>query len=565
MHLMFLDTETTGANPHKASLLGISYAYGEEPSQWTTSVDTFREVWESKGKPPLCLHNAKYDLVILQRHGLDVVDYVGYDTMVAYYLLHIDKSCKMEEALYQYTKTRKKDLLAVYNESTAEDRKSIPDNWYTKVPHERLGVYAKEDIDATRVLYKHTLAELEKNETLKQWFYDVELPVVRQLTLTELKGVQLNVQGVNELEASLTTRRTELERRLRKWAELPDLNLNSPKQLNHVLYEKWELPVYERSKKTQEPSSGVAVLTRLATQHAFPKYLLEFREVDKLIASFTHSLVAQADEAQRIHPTYSQCLTATRRLSCSDPNLQQIPSKTKLGQEIRGCFIPMKGHSFVICDYDQIELRLLAHFSQDVLLKKAFAEGIDIHSLTAEQIGNRLGKVFERRNGKILNFSLVYGKTAFGFAKDWGCSQREAEEALSAYFESYPGVAKYLDEQKYNAKRGKGWVKSLAGLPLFVGDELFSSNKWEVQKSENKAVNYPIQSSSQDIIKRAKVSIHKQLNLVPVLEVHDELVYEVPTDKAETYLSDIQRYMEGAWELTVPLKVSGKVASHWEK
>lgn len=565
---LVVDCETTGTNPHFASLLGVasyinnkadylrvSAARSETPA--TTVSDLFSLLQRNgKDKPFLIGHNAKYDSIILRRAG-SLPFQVDYDTMIALYLLEIDKPRKLEEAYYRITGIKKKDLLEVYNEATGKEVKNLPEKWYEEVPEEKLKEYAKEDAAATFRLYEDTNNRLTGR--LRDWFFQVEMPLVNILTEMELTGVRVDREKLNSFRIDLQQRKDFLEQKLRSLAGEPELNLNSGKQLQVVLFDKFGL---KKGRKTKTGfSTDKKVLDKLKDKHAFPKLLLQFNEIDDLLSKFLNPLPGFMDKYDRIHCNYKQAWTKTRRFSCEEPNLQQIPSKTELGRKVRECFVPEEGSYFLVADYDQVELRILAHLSEEPALIDAFLTGIDIHQRTADMM-----KV-DRYLGKIFNFSILYGKTAYGFAQDLNCSEIEAQELIDKYFSGLPKVKEYIEDIRLQCIKNKGWLQTISGLPVYCGNPLTNSRAMK-EYVMRCAVDYPIQGSSQDILKKAVVNVYQHTQQIPVLMVHDELVFELESycrEADEAVAAEVVGIMERAWNLKVPLKVSYKITDKWEK
>jgi len=545
------DTETTDSNAHKAKLLGYSVAQ-ENRSFFSSTAPTGSLIWESS----IVAHNGKYDAIVVSKN-CGFTPEIHYDTMLAYYLLHIDRPRKLETIVKDVFGVDKKDLQEVYNEATGETRKSLPSDWYLKVPEAMLAHYAEEDVRWTYKLKEYCDEKFEKNPVLKDWFFNIEMPLLNILVQSELQGVKLDVEELKRLGEIFSRKKSELGAKLRRISGCPELNLNSSKQLQEVLYKKFKL---KASRKTKTGFSTDTDALKKLDHHAFPKLLLEYKELEKLLNSFVEPLLELAQEDGRIHCTFNQALTRTRRFSCSDPNLQQIPSRSKLGQLIRGCFVASEGYKFLIADYSQMEPRLLAHFSDDPLLIEWFRNGDDIYLKTSEFMSKKLGKEFTRSQAKILQLSITYGKTSYGFAQDWGCTRQEAEQILNTYFQQFKRVKDYIQEQQDECKANNGWVYSIAGLPLYV-EGINSNDKWKYEEAMRQAVNYRIQASSQDILKSAIVNIYNKLNAYPLLYVHDELVFEM-TDLDPALIVD---EMKSAWKLAVPLEVEFKISERWVK
>ncbi|MFI5405003.1 MAG: DNA polymerase, partial [Nitrososphaerales archaeon] len=398
------------------------------------------------------------------------------------------------------------------------------------------------------------------------WMVQVEIPLANILTKSELKGIKIDRKRLTEIRDTLKLEIDSLQLRLHKLVSIyfkdTLFNPDSPKQLQELLFVKLKIKPIKKT-KTGQYSTDTSVLEKLAKNHAIPKLLLEYKEKKKILSTYTDSILDELDSDDRIHGTFNQCGTATRRFSSSDPNLQNIPVKSAIGKEIRKCFIADKGYKFWDYDLNQIELRLLAHFSKDPALIKWFKDGEDIHQKTADLISKRLNKPFDRSKGKLLNFSILYGKTAYGFAKDWNTTEEVAQEIINAWFFVLPKVKEWMENQVRETRKGQGWTKSLAGLPLFV-DGLFSCKSWEREHSERMAVNYPIQASSQDVLKQIVVKIYKELDIYPILFVHDQIVFEVP-DKWIRQKDQINGIIESVVKLEVPVLASFKESKYWSK
>lgn len=591
------DCETTGVNPHKARALGWSNILNKGIAEWQAANPTTKPYLQNGDS--FTGHNGKYDAIIAKKNwGLDLK--VGYDTFIAEYLLNIDQLKKLEEVVKRRFKRTKKDLFTLWSEynseqfivaSTGKKKKNPPTNlpkaynWWEYVaiklkngktriknrpiPMRILGEYAKEDVIYTAKIKEDQLKDFEKRPHLKKWFDEVEMPFCNILVQSELKGIQLDTNRLEEIKIPIKTRRDSLEIKLRRMAGDPTLNLNSSKQMQPILYEKFKFPKRREWRTKTGYTTGKEVYITMAGTHAFASIMLEFNELDDLLIKFINPLPELVDDDGAIHCTFNQCGTRTRRMSSCNPNLQQIPVKTKLGALVRGAFIPRKGYKFLIADYDQIEIRLAAHFSEDSrLIDSIMNAEFDVHTCTAADmygVHPRDVTPVQRGVGKLINFSIFYGKSVYGFAKDWGCSEIEAQEEIDKWFTKRKRVKEWIQEEKLKAIKNHGWTQTLAGLPLFVGD-VHHPDDWVKAKALRRAVNYPIQGSSQDILKTAVVEVHKLTNEIPLLYVHDELVYELNDDTSiNEKAQDIVITMEEVWDLKVPLKVSYKISDYWEK
>jgi DNA polymerase-1 len=549
---VILDVETTSANPHQATPLLVGLLNG------TVSISETLPL-KIQGKTVIG-HNLKYDLTVLRRAGVSFQDCTYEDTMIMSYLLFPNHPRGLKYLSTCFLKQPMKELLEVYNESCRrinpahKDRKSLPDGWWHQVGTKTLTGYLESDLRSTARLYSYLRDKMAGKEQLEQWYDQVEKKVMVILASSELKGVKIDVENLKKLQEYFFKKTQLLEGKLKSLAGDKELNLNSSKQLQKVLYEKFKL---RKGKKTKEGySTDKATLGKLAQHHAFPKMLLEYREVQKLQSTYVDSILEKVDSGARLHSSYNQCLTKTQRLSSENPNLQNIPSKTEYGKRIKRCFIAEQGFYLLQADYSQVELRILAHLSQDPTLLSAFRDGKDLHKETADRMG------IDRHTAKIINFSIIYGKTAFGFAQDWGVSIEEAQKTIDNYFLNFPAVGIWIRNQQDYVKKMNGWTKNIAELPLYVGDP-FTPYRSEYESVMRQAVNFPIQSSSQCILKKALVNIFEKYRLVPVLTVHDSLVYEISND-SKVRKEDILWEMENAWKLDVPLKVDSVTLNRWE-
>jgi len=499
-------------------------------------------------------HNGKYDAVVLSRNCNTTPPTFTFDTMVASYLIDIREPRKLESLVKRYFHVDKEDLQQLYNRCTNATRKSLPDKWWEQISKVELETYAKADVYWTYKLYEVLSKKLVERK-LDTWFYDVEMPFLNILTQSELCGVRIDTDKLVQLAVEYTQRSKDIQQELLLHA--PNVNLNSPKQLQELLFIQLQLPTARRTKTGY--STDNRVLTGLADLHIIPRLLLEYREVEKMLSTYIRPLLAQQDDRQRIHTTYNQTLTKTRRLSSQNPNLQNIPAHAAVGKAIKSCFVASNDMQFIILDYDQIEMRLLAHFANDATLIQWFTKGIDIHQQTADTLGLK-----DRHAGKTLNFSLIYGKTVYGIAKDYHVTHQEAQTMLNRYFERFPAVQRWRHSIEYASIANGGYVVTLCGGELFVGDYA-SATSGQREHIQRCAVNYVIQGSSQDILKQAVVRIYHKTSLVPLLLVHDELVYEVPQSQAKELHTILAFEMEHVVQLKVPLKVTGSINQRWVK
>lgn len=584
------DTETTGKESHEAKIIG-----------WSDCIDGNTR-WNTVDAPVIdkddfiIAHNGKYDANILW-HNYGIKLEIGYDTMLAEFVLHIDREKKLEKVLKRRFKIDKDALFALWKErnpqafivqATGKNRKnppkSLPDRWWEtsyktlangteKLVHygvelDELGEYAMEDVEWLVKIKEQQEKEFEEKLELKEWFYNVEMPFCNLLIKSEQKGVFLDTDHLHNMSFDIRRRRDALEVQLRKWAGNPELNLNSSKQMQEVLYGKFGYP----KKKVWKTKTGFAcskeVYTTMAPTNLFARKMLEFNELDDLLVKFIDPLPLKVDSEGRIHCNYNQTGTKTRRMSSSNPNLQQIPSRTELGKEVRAAFRAAPGYKFLTADYDQVEIRIAAHFTGDEKLIDAILNAeFDVHTCTAADMFNLHPKDVTKKQrdvGKLINFSIFYGKSAYGFAKDWNCSEKEAQEKIDLWFSKRPRVKEWINEQKMHARKTGGWVKTLASLPLYIGD-VHTRDTNTLDGVLRRAVNFPIQGSSQDIIKKACVVNYNEFTEVPLLFVHDEVVYEIKECEVEELAPKIVANMEGVYKLKVPLKVSWHISDYWRK
>lgn len=551
-NLIVLDTETDNKNPHKVTrVLGVS-THENGVSSFSPSAHGL----DLEGKR-IVGHNIKYDLVVLHRlegFPLSFFPQVYADTMIMYYILHIDKPRKLETILKEVFGENKKDLVEVYNECSGKDRTTLPEDWYCAVSLDRLSVYAQEDAESTYRLFEKLQQELKEQPHLEKWFYEVEMPVMRILTEMELRGVYADRSKLITLENTLNT---DLEKCKKKLDRLigREINLNSSKQLQELLYDELKLPKLKKTKTGI--STDNETLCKLA-DNAVPKLICDYREMEKLLGTYVRPTLEQLDTHSRLHTTYNQSLTVTRRFSSQEPNLQNIPARGTYAERMRRCFCAPKGKVLLTADYSQIEYRVVTHVSQEPVLVGAYNSGSDMHDATM-----RLNKT-DRNTAKIINFSILYGTTSTGLARTLKCSTSEAQEMLDTFFKTYKTLTEWMHHQEAICKRNNGWVKDFTGLPLYCGNPN-TNDKWAHTKVMRHAVNYPIQCGSQSILKKAMVDIKDGTGLAPVLMVHDELVYELDENYTEGQPEAIISIMKEATKLSIPVEVSWKLSNEWEK
>jgi DNA polymerase-1 len=446
--------------------------------------------------------------------------------------------------------------------------KGKKDMSFAEVPLEKAVPYACEDADITLMAYNVLMPMLEE-AGLRELLEKVEMPLVPVLMKMELTGICVDKEKLRDLSKSFEHQLDELESRIYAVAG-EEFNIRSSQQLGDILFEKLKLPVQKKTKKKTGYSTDVDVLTALADQHELPELMLRHRTLAKLKSTYTDALMDLAHpETGRIHTSYNQTVTATGRLSSSNPNLQNIPVRTDEGMEIRRAFVPRKGWTMVSADYSQIELRILAHHADDEILIKAFRDDEDIHTRTATEVFQVFPSfaTSELRNqAKVINFGIVYGMSPYGLSKELGISQKMAKTYIDNYFKRYKGVKQFMDQTIIDARETKRTSTLLGRIRLLP--DINSSNKNVREFAERTAINTPIQGTAADLIKLAMINIdaafrEKGLRAAMLLSVHDEIVFEVPQEELATVKDLVKEIMEGIWELKVPLKVNVVVGSNW--
>jgi DNA polymerase-1 len=441
---------------------------------------------------------------------------------------------------------------------------------FNQVDVDRATEYAAEDADVTLQLHQALWPQLEAEPRLKTLYENIEQPLVPVLYRMERTGVLVDRELLKRQSAELAARMLELQAQAHVEAG-GRFNVDSPKQLQEILFGKLGIPVMRKT-PTGQPSTAEDVLEELAATHELPKLILEYRQIAKLKSTYTDKLPEQIDpQTGRIHTSYHQAVAATGRLSSSDPNLQNIPIRTPEGRRIRQAFIAPPGFSLIAADYSQIELRIMAHLSGDASLLSAFAEDRDVHQATAAEVfGMALEAVTaeQRRSAKAINFGLIYGMSAFGLARQLGIGRADAQRYVDLYFERYPGVKRYMDETKEKA-RETGYVETIFGRRLYL-PEIQSRNQALRQYAERSAINAPMQGSAADIIKRAMIDVDAWLQTSGVrarliMQVHDELILEVAESQIASVVEQVRDHMARAAALSVPLKVDVGIGLNWDE
>lgn len=564
-----IDTETTSLDQMQAKLVGIGFCVEEKKAFYVplnsqldrkTVLEFIRPICKNQ-KNLLIGHNLKYDLHILINEGIEVTAPI-FDTMVASYLLHpdvnrhgLDHLCS---DIFGKTKLSYKELTLVGKKQVGID----------EIPIEKACHYCCEDVDYTLRLKNYFQSRLEE-ENLQNLFYEVEMPLLNVLLAMEKSGIFVDLDYFKELSKDFNEQIAKLKSSIFEIAG-ETFNLNSPKQLSAVLFEKLELP-YPRKKKKTGFSTSIDILEALANEYTIVKEIIAYRSFEKLRSTYIDSLPSQVNpNTKRIHPSFNQSVTATGRLSCTNPNLQNIPIRTTDGRKIRTGFKPQKSnHSFLSADYSQIELRILAHLSKDPALTEAFITNQDIHRHTASLIFNVPPSDVDqtmRYHAKAVNFGIVYGQQAFGLAKEIHTDVRSAAKFIETYFARYPKVKEYIDLTIADAYE-HGFAKTLLGRKRPLSD-LKSSNKMIRMAAERYAINTPIQGTQADIIKLAMCRIHELLTTKSyksflILQIHDELIFECPDDELPFVQELVKETMENIYPMVVPLKVDIHIGKNW--
>lgn len=576
--LFAFDTETTDLNYLNARVVGVSFAvepgkaayvplehdYLDAPKQLARQevLAKLRPLLEAEQHPKLG-QNLKYDAHVLANHGIELKG-MAHDTMLQSYVLNSTASRHdMDSLALNYLGIR----TTHYEEVAGKGARQIP---FQQVSLEQAVPYAAEDADITLRLHQVLWPKLEAESKLKQLYLDIEMPLVPVLVRMERTGVLIDREELARQSQDLANRMAAIEQQVFELAG-DRFNLASPKQIQQILFDRLGLPVLKKTPKGQ-PSTSEEVLQQLAEDYELPRLILEHRSLNKLKSTYTDRLPEQIHpQTGRVHTSYHQAVTATGRLSSSDPNLQNIPIRSEEGRRIRRAFIAPDGYKIVAADYSQIELRIMAHLSGDQNLIRAFAEGADIHRATAAEVfGVDPEQVTDgqRRSAKAINFGLIYGMSAFGLAKQLGLDRDEAQAYIDRYFERYPGVRVFMERAKQQAY-DQGYVETLYGRRLYL-PELQSKNPQRRQYAERTAINAPMQGTAADIIKRAMIAIDRwlcdsRLEAKMIMQVHDELVFEVNIDDIGPAVDRIRVLMGGAAQLDVPLLVDIGVGENWDE
>lgn len=576
--LFAFDTETTSIHAMDAEIVGVSFSisageaayvpcahdYLGAPEQLSREwvLEKLRPLLESESHSKMG-QNLKYDRNVLQNHNI-VLRGIAFDTMLESYVLNsVAGRHDMDSLALRYLNHN-----TIHFEDVAG--KGVKQLRFNQVAIEEAGPYASEDADVCMRLHETLWKALEQEPFLQKVFSKIEMPLVPVLADVERKGVLVDAKRLGEQSTEIAARLIELEREVFELADC-EFNLSSPKQLGEVLFEKLQLPIIKKTPKGA-PSTAEDVLQTLALDYPLPKRILEYRTLAKLKSTYTDKLPKMINpKTGRIHTSYHQAVTATGRLSSSDPNLQNIPIRTAEGRRIRQAFIAPTGYKLLAADYSQIELRIMAHLSQDEGLLNAFSQGVDVHKATAAEVfGVEVDRVTDemRRRAKAINFGLIYGMSAFGLGKQLNIGRKEAQGYIDRYFERYPGVARYMESTRAIAHE-QGYVETIKGRRLYL-PEINARNKMMQQAAERTAINAPMQGTAADIIKLAMVNVahwlvQENLGASIVMQVHDELVLEVPDYEVNTVTAGVIERMEHAVTLSVPLLVEVGIGFNWDE
>ncbi|HHL2561760.1 TPA: DNA polymerase I [Yersinia enterocolitica] len=573
------DTETDGLDTLSSNLIGLSFAVAPGEAAYLPLAHDYLDApaqldrdWVLAQLKPLLEddkalkvgQNIKFDQSMLARYGIDLRG-IAFDTMLESYVLDsVAGRHDMDSLAERYLNHK----TITFEEIAGKGKNQLT---FNQIALEQAGPYAAEDADVTLQLHLVLWPKLQQSEGLKRVFQEIEMPLLPILSRIERTGVLIDQNILAAHSKELTIRLDELEKQAHELAEEP-FNLASPKQLQVILYEKQKLPILKKT-PGGAASTNEEVLAELALDYPLPKVILEYRGLAKLKSTYTDKLPLMINPVSgRVHTSYHQAVTATGRLSSRDPNLQNIPVRNEEGRRIRQAFIAPAGYRIMAADYSQIELRIMAHLSQDKGLLAAFAAGKDIHRATAAEVfGLSLEKVTneQRRSAKAINFGLIYGMSAFGLARQLNIPRGEAQRYMDLYFERYPGVLEYMERTRKQAAE-QGYVTTLDGRRLYLPD-IHSRNATRRKAAEREAINAPMQGTAADIIKRAMIAVDAWLQQQPeplvrvIMQVHDELVFEVHESVLESAEQKIRELMEQSMQLAVPLKVDVGVGYNWDQ
>jgi len=572
------DTETTSLDYMRAELVGLSFSvrpgeaayvpvahdYDGAPKQISRRkvLEKLRPLLESD-TPRVVGQNLKYDRNVLANYRIEL-NGIAHDSMLQSYVLD---SVGTRHDMTSLARKYLDKTVTSYEDVAGKGAKQVS---FNQVPVEQAAAYAAEDADITLRLHRTLWPKLAAQPGLRELYTRIEMPLLDVIARMERNGVLVDKEMLKRQSDELKEQMQEVEQQAHRLAG-QSFNIGSPKQIQEVLYEKMQLPVTAKT-PTGQPSTAESVLQELAAEHELPALILRHREFSKLKSTYTDRLPGQVNPvSRRVHTSYHQAVAATGRLSSSDPNLQNIPIRTEEGRKIRRAFIASPGNVLLAADYSQIELRIMAHLSADAALLAAFAAGSDIHRATAAEVfGASMAEVSpeQRRAAKAINFGLIYGMSAFGLARQLGIDRGSARRYVEKYFERYPGVKEYMDATRIRA-RETGYVETVFKRRLYLPD-IAARNAARRQYAERTAINAPMQGTAADIIKRAMIEIDKKLlrsgkNIRMIMQVHDELVFEVAEAEVVEYAREIRNLMSGAAGLSVPLIVDIGTGANWDE
>ncbi|CAA7194722.1 DNA polymerase I [Chryseobacterium potabilaquae] len=564
------DTETTSLNEMEAELVGMSFSYkkglayyvplSEDKGEVLQTLEIFRPFFEKEDLLKIA-HNLKYDYKILRQYNITVKGAI-FDTMIAHYLLNPDGRHGMDYLSEVYLNYKPVSIETIIGKKGKKQGNFRDADLRTQTD------YAAEDADITFQLYELFAPQLKK-ENLEDLFFNIEMPLMEVLAKMELAGISLDEKWLAKESIDLESDLKQLETKIFELCG-EEFNMNSPRQLGDILFEKLQLDPKAKKTKTGQYATSEDVLQKLASKHEIIKHILEYRTYQKLKSTYVDALPSQIEKTDnRVHTNFSQTTAATGRLASVNPNLQNIPIRTLRGQQIRGAFVAGEGKKIISADYSQIELRLIAEISGEDNMIKAFQNGEDIHASTAAKLFKiplqEVSKT-QRSQAKTVNFGIIYGQGAFALAEQTGLSRTEAKQMIEAYFETYPKLKEYMAEQ-VNKARQLGYVETILGRKRHLKD--INSNNFVVRgHAERNAVNAPVQGSAADVVKVAMIKIDKQLtgqklSTKMLLQVHDELVFESPIEEIEVASKLIKTEMESSIETQVPLLVEVGVGDNW--
>ncbi|HCH4309593.1 TPA: DNA polymerase I [Vibrio parahaemolyticus] len=577
--LFAFDTETDSLDYMVANLVGLSFAIDEGIAAYVPVAHDYLDApeqldrdWVLEQLKPILEddaqakvgQNLKYDASVLARYGIEMKG-IKYDTMLASYVYNsVGGKHDMDSLALRFLQ----HSCISFEQIAGKGKNQLT---FNQIELEQASPYAAEDADVTLRLHNRLFANIEQDEKLKSVYEEIEMPLVPVLSRIERTGVLIDDMKLSAQSVEIAARLEELEQKAYEIAE-QEFNMNSPKQLQAILFEKMGLPVVKKT-PSGTPSTNEEVLQELALDYPLPKLILEYRGLAKLKSTYTDKLPKMINPSTgRVHTSYHQAVTATGRLSSTDPNLQNIPIRNEEGRRIRQAFVAPAGYKILAVDYSQIELRIMAHLSGDQALLDAFRDGKDIHAATAAEImGVSIDEVSseQRRRAKAVNFGLIYGMSAFGLAKQLGIPRGEAQAYMDKYFERYPGVMQYMEDTR-SAAADKGYVETIFGRRLHL-PEIKSRNGMRRKAAERAAINAPMQGTAADIIKKAMLLVDQWIQeegngrVKLLMQVHDELVFEVEESSLSEIESKVQKLMESAAELKVPLVAEAGHGDNWDQ